>query len=260
MSVSFTSIPEKILARPILSTDVVFVINNIQGWDGNALTSADFGTQAWGAFFNSRFDEMEIFEFDPATIADNAISFVSRGLMFNGTNTSVAGNKKDWPAGTIIQIGSDIPQIMMNLKLLTDLDTDVTLAANSDTKLATQKAIKAYYDALVFSTIADAALAVKGKFKLSAAPVSPTNPIALGENDPRLPTQGENDAMAGTSGTPGSSNKFVTETDTGLTNNMNLTTDQSVAGVKTFTSIPVSSLGVPINANDLSTKGYVDSK
>ena len=40
----------------------------------------------------------------------------------------------------------------------------------------------------------DASSTVKGISKLSTNPVSPTNPIAVGDNDTRVPTQGENDA------------------------------------------------------------------
>ena len=44
-----------------------------------------------------------------------------------------------------------------------------------------------------------------------------TTPYAVNDQDTRLPTQGENDAMVGTSGTPSSSNKFVTDADTSTT-------------------------------------------
>jgi hypothetical protein len=37
-------------------------------------------------------------------------------------------------------------------------------------------------------------------------------------NDPRIPTQAENDALAGTTGTPGGGNRFVTEADVRLSN------------------------------------------
>lgn len=60
----------------------------------------------------------------------------------------------------------------------------------------------------------DAATTVKGITKLSVAPVSATNPIAAGDNDTRIPTQAENDALVGTSGAPSSSNKYVTNADT----------------------------------------------
>jgi len=42
-------------------------------------------------------------------------------------------------------------------------------------------------------------------------------PYAVNDQDGRLPTQSENDALAGTSGTPSSSNKFVTDADTSTT-------------------------------------------
>jgi hypothetical protein len=59
----------------------------------------------------------------------------------------------------------------------------------------------------------DASTSAKGVTKLSAAPASPTAPIAVGDNDVRVPTTGENDALVGTSGTPSSSNKYVTDAD-----------------------------------------------
>lgn len=124
------------------------------------------------------------------------------------------------------------------------LDTDGTLAANSDVKVASQKATKTYADtklskaggtmtaALILSTSSpstsleaaskgyadglaiagspDSSTTVKGIGQVSVAPVSPTTPIFVGDNDPRVPTQSENDALAGT-GTPSSSNKYVTE-------------------------------------------------
>lgn len=63
----------------------------------------------------------------------------------------------------------------------------------------------------------DATTTTKGITKMSVAPVSATEPIAVGDNDGRVPTQSENDALAGTSGTPSSSNKYVTNDDTSAT-------------------------------------------
>lgn len=79
---------------------------------------------------------------------------------------------------------------------------------------ANQFATKAYVDGVVIAGAADASTTVKGISKLSTAPVSGVNPIAVGDNDARVPTQGENDALVGTSGTPSSSNKYVTDADT----------------------------------------------
>lgn len=57
-----------------------------------------------------------------------------------------------------------------------------------------------------------------GITKLSTAPADPANPIAVGDNDPRVPTAGEAVALLGTSGTPGSGNKYVTDADARNTN------------------------------------------
>jgi len=62
---------------------------------------------------------------------------------------------------------------------------------------------------------ADASTTVKGVTKMSVAPASASNPIAVGDNDGRVPTQSENDALVGTSGSPSSTNKYVTNDDTG---------------------------------------------
>ena len=81
--------------------------------------------------------------------------------------------------------------------------------------LPTDAVTKDYVDTVAAAIVAggalDATTSIKGITKLSVAPAS--DPIAVGDNDPRVPTQGENDALAGTVGTPGASNKFVTETD-----------------------------------------------
>jgi len=61
-------------------------------------------------------------------------------------------------------------------------------------------------------TLEDASTTVKGVAKLASAPASASNPIAVGDNDPRLPTSTQKQALTGSSGTPGSGNRYVTET------------------------------------------------
>lgn len=58
--------------------------------------------------------------------------------------------------------------------------------------------------------------AALGRLKVSATPTDPASPIAVGDNDPRVPTQAENDALAGTSGSPSSTNRYVTASDSRL--------------------------------------------
>lgn len=54
-----------------------------------------------------------------------------------------------------------------------------------------------------------ASTVVEGVVFMSTAPSSSSHPIAVGDNDTRMPTQAMRDALAGT-GTPAGTNKFVT--------------------------------------------------
>lgn len=124
-TVKFTSVPPKTLYQAILSSASTFKLADIEGWDGADLTSADFGTQAFGAFMSADRTILELFEWDPSTIASASITILYRGLKFDGTQTTeVAGNKRDWAAGTTVMIGSDIPQL---LELLADIISDQTI-------------------------------------------------------------------------------------------------------------------------------------
>jgi len=114
MSIKPTSVPTKILYQSIISSDMSFKLNNITGWDGNDLTSADFGSQAFGAFLSSDRTQLELFEWDPSTIASTSITILYRGLKFDGTQTTeVTANKLDWTANeTSVLLGTDVPQFL----------------------------------------------------------------------------------------------------------------------------------------------------
>lgn len=86
-------------------------------------------------------------------------------------------------------------------------DADPTLS--DDKHLATKK----YVDDIAISGSPDATASVKGIGRVSVAPVSAATPIFVGDNDPRVPSQDEKNAIAGTSGTPSATNKFVTDSD-----------------------------------------------
>lgn len=89
------------------------------------------------------------------------------------------------------------------------MDTAAT-PPTDDEEFATKK----YVDDIVVSGAPDASATVKGITKLSTAPVSPTDPIAVGTNDTRVPTQDENNALVGnnTDIAVGTGNKYVTQT------------------------------------------------
>ncbi len=124
MSLYFVSIPPKKLSQSITSASLTFRLNNIKSWKRNSLgvtinlTSADFGTRAFGCFRNDTGTKIEIFEFDPATIASSNITILKRGLDFNGDlTTETAAYKLDWSANeTTVQLGTDVPQLFQYLK------------------------------------------------------------------------------------------------------------------------------------------------
>lgn len=73
---------------------------------------------------------------------------------------------------------------------------------------------KKYVDDIAIAGSPDSSTTLKGIGKVSVAPASATNPIFVGDNDPRVPTQEENDALVGnnTDIAVGTGNKFVTQT------------------------------------------------
>jgi len=98
----------------------------------------------------------------------------------------------------------------------TTFNASVPLGYDGTATISTlnQFATKAYVDGIAIAGSPDATTSTKGITTMSVAPVSAATPIAVGDNDGRVPTQGENDALVGTSGTPSTSNKYVTNDDT----------------------------------------------
>lgn len=189
MSLKYLSTPTKILADSITSAATSFRLNNITGWDGEPLTSGDFGTQAFGVFRNAAKTEIELFEYDPATIANSEITIVRRGLQYDGNlTTEVAGNKKAWNKGdTQVDLGTSLPQMFRFLEKTIE-DIAISGGVNATTVL-------------------------KGIGLISTAPVDADNPIFVGDNDPRIPTADQAAALAGGGvfGTPDEDNKFITQ-------------------------------------------------
>jgi len=98
----------------------------------------------------------------------------------------------------------------------TDFDSSTPLKYDGDPTLTTDAdiATKKYIDDIAIAGAADASTSTKGITTMSVAPASAATPIAVGDNDPRVPTADENNALVGTSGSPSTSNKFVTNDDT----------------------------------------------
>jgi hypothetical protein len=112
MSILPLTVPPKKLAQSIASSATSFKLNNIKGWGGVDLAPSDFGTEAYGVFINSTRTQIELFKFDPATIADASIDILARGLGYSGGDAEVPANKFAWASNdTTVQLGTDAPQL-----------------------------------------------------------------------------------------------------------------------------------------------------
>ncbi len=160
---------------------------------------------------------------------------VTRGLDKEYPYTTVIGFKQPH-AGQTIFILSDAPQVFneypakRNDETITGQFTfpqsgtasaavagAVYAAPTNDIEFATKK----YVDEIAIAGSPNASTTVKGIGKVSVAPVSPTSPIFVGQNDPKVPpvdtstmTSGQVAALLGnnTDVAVGSGNKYVTQT------------------------------------------------
>lgn len=101
-------------------------------------------------------------------------------------------------AEVIISDFAAIKKINDVLDGTTDLDSGTPLKYDgvaSLTPASNELATVAYVDAVSIAGAADATTSTKGISKMSYAPASAANPIAVGDNDPRVPTQDENDLL-----------------------------------------------------------------
>lgn len=119
MSLIFATIPPKRLAQSITSGSTAFYLNNILSFDGlTDVVAGDLGTQHYCCFRNDTGTRIEIMEIDPTTISSGPITIVRRGLSYYGDRTTEDTDLKlDWSANeTIVQLGTDVPQIFQWLK------------------------------------------------------------------------------------------------------------------------------------------------
>lgn len=152
-----STIPTKRLASAITSSGSSFQLTDILGWDAANLTSASFGTKAYGVFRDATNSHIEIFEFDPSTIASSSITILLRGLQFDGNlTTEVSGNKRSWTKGTLVELGTHVPQLFRSMVDIYEAQTIAGAKTFSSVPLTTagspttdnELARKAYVDAV----------------------------------------------------------------------------------------------------------------
>ena len=194
---------------------------------GNVLTIADFGDKGYVTL-------------EPDTTNEESATFTGITANANGTYTltgvkttlakdpytETSGLLRQHSGGTIVCISDTVAfWNTFGNKSNTGTWTAVQTFATGATPIitdapssATQAANKGYIDGVAIAGAPDSSTILKGISKMSVAPASATSPIAVGDNDPRVPTQNENDALVGTSGTAVStSNKLVDNADTSNT-------------------------------------------
>lgn len=223
MSIFSRTVPTKTLAVNLAAnaTGAVLYLNNQRDWDGSDLVAGDFGTQLFASLRNSANTQLELIELDSSTIGSAAITILKRGLSYDGGQIDSAVTSYAWTANdTFVELGSHTPQLLalaveqVGDETIDGIKTFTSSPIAPTPTTATQVAIKSYVDGVAIAGAPDASTTVKGIVKMSTAPASATSPIAVGDNDVRVPTADENNALVGnnTDIAVGSGNKMVTQT------------------------------------------------
>jgi len=189
---------------------------------GNVLTMADFGSVGY-ITFEPDTSNAEAGTFTGVTANANGTYTLTglKTLLAKSPYTETSGAVRNHAGGTKVVITDNVGF----WNTFVDKNNDSTVVGqvtfpngakrpvlDADTDTATAAAVVTYGQ-LARTAIAGGAAAsttLLGYVKVSTNPVSALSPIAVGDNDTRVPTQAENDALAGESGTsPSSANKFI---------------------------------------------------
>lgn len=112
IQVKFVTVPSKTLSASINGSATSIQLSDIKGWDGNDLTSANFGDVLWCVLRDSTNTFMEIMQLDPTTIANSSITVLARGLDFSGGG-NVPANQLTWIKNdTIVELGTNPPHLL----------------------------------------------------------------------------------------------------------------------------------------------------
>ena len=204
------------LAEGTSRTQTTLIIDPILTLDGTRVTMTTIGAIGFAKIDQGGTRE-EIISF--TGITDNSTTYTLTGCLwgykFDDQSSQDTDNRKQHTSGGSFQVMTDQHFICTNYVdnqtaetvagVKTFSSSPIVPAPTTDLQAATKK----YADDLAIAGAPDASTTVKGISKMSTAPASATNPIAVGDNDNRVPTFNENNALEGT-GTPSSSNKFVT--------------------------------------------------
>lgn len=228
----------------------------------------DDGTTLSGSYLLTLSEGTSSEEHMLVTLAGAAGTIVTRGLSRVDATTNVSGNQFDHGRGATVKItNAPLVKIVNQLNGDEDFDSPDWTGVNSISDIATptsgeltKAANIEYVNDIAISGSPDATTSVKGISKMSVAPVSATDPIAVGDNDNRVSPvslatvdAGIVDALQGTSGTPSSSNEYVTDGDTD-----NAATANKVARYDANGDMIVPT--TPTDGDAAASKSYVDAQ
>lgn len=205
------------------STATSIILSSFKLIDGTTdIVMANFGDKGFATIEPGTSREEQI-SFTGVTQNVNGtatLTGVTRGLRFVSPYDSVAANKFSHAGGSVFII-SNTAGFYNEITAKDNAETisgtwtfSVTPTITNAPVNATDAANKGYIDGVAIAGGVKSSTTTYGLVRVSVDPVSAVAPIAVGDNDTRIPSQGENDALAGTSGTPSSSNKYVTDADT----------------------------------------------
>lgn len=162
-------------------------------------------------------------EYVCGTVSGTTVSSLVRGIDPITGYTSQTNLKFSHRRGADIKI-TDYPVLTLLRNQIYGSDTIqniISYTTHPTFTSNTQIIDKKYADDLAIAGAPNAATNVKGIGYLSVAPASASSPVFVGDNDPRVPTvstatvtAGQVAGLSGTSGTPSSTNKYVTNDDT----------------------------------------------
>ena len=172
------------LSLKVAVGDTTATLTSVSDDDGVSLPTGKYGLT-----IDRKSSSKEYIECTITGTAVTSIYSVSR----QGVKTSGFARIHRKGAEVIISDWSSLKRINGILDGTVDLDSGTPLKydGTASITLSNQLATKDYVDNGVLAGGADASTTVKGISKLSVAPVSPTDPISVGYNDTRMPTQGE---------------------------------------------------------------------
>lgn len=204
--------------------DTTVTLASMKDIDGNLFTMASLGTIGYATIEPNSGTAEEQISFTGITQNANGTATLTgvKTVGFLTPFTETSGLAKTHAGGVklVLSNTSGFYNKFANTQNSETISANWTIATGfkltlvDDPVASTDAANKHYVDNVAIAGAPNASSTVKGIVKLTLDPVSPTNPLAVGDNDSRVPTANQALALVGnnTDVAVGTGNKFVTQT------------------------------------------------